>query len=110
MKYLILCLLASITFACKKDQNNIWVTYTMTQCSDPWQNDLYFKGDKEGALRQFLEKKDIEVIDLNIKLDSLCAKTVVCAACTCSSCLDATVLIPEDDFGKISKFKFVRKP
>ena len=109
MKSVFSALLVLLSVSCNKDKTEIWVTYTMTQCSDPWQNSPDYGRDKEGTLRKFLEEKDITVLDLNIKLDSACAKNAVCTACTCTSCLVASVQIYEHDLVEMEKLKFRRK-
>lgn len=109
MKALYLPFLLLLFFSCSKDKREIWVEYTMTQCADPWQNSPEYGQDKEAALKKYLEAQNIEVRDLNIKLDTLCAKTIQCTACTCSSCLVASVQICEDDLAEIQKLKFKRK-
>ena len=109
MKYSLLIALFALLISCKKESSNIWVSYTMTQCADPWQNSPDYAKDKEDTLKKYLEAKNIEVLDLNIKLDSVCAKSVQCKACTCSSCLVASVLIRDHDLNAIEQLKFKRK-
>ena len=109
MKLTILSILLAFVLGCKQENDQFWVTYTMTQCADPWQNSPEYNRDKEGSIKKFLEGKSIEVLEINVRLDTTCAKSIQCSACTCSSCLVASVLIHENDLAAMEQFKFRRK-
>lgn len=81
----------------------------MTQCADPWHDDDFFKGDKEKAVKNYLEKQGITVSSLSIKTDAECAKLIHCAACQCASCLVATVEVDADDVSAMEKLKFKKQ-
>jgi hypothetical protein len=103
--------LMCLFFCCKKETTTtvgVVMTYTMTQCDDPWQDETYFK-DKALGLKTYLEKQGIVPQELSVALDSECAKNVVCAACFCTSCYNATVKVDAKDVAAMEKLKFVKK-
>jgi hypothetical protein len=103
-----LVLLLSL-WACEKDADIVVMSYSMTQCADPWHDEAFFNGDKEKALSNFLNKQGIEVKTITIVQDEDCAKLIQCAACQCQSCLVATVEVAEDDVAAMEKLKFKKK-
>lgn len=109
MRVLLSILIAFSFLACEKSKDTVSMSYSMTQCADPWHNDDFFNGDKEKALKSYLEKQGIEVNSLKIVKDEECAKLIHCAACTCASCLVATVEVSEDDVAAMEKLKFIKK-
>ncbi len=102
--------LMCLFFCCKKETTSVGIvmTYSMTQCDDPWQDETYFK-DKELGLKTYLEKQGIVPQELSVALNSECAKNAVCAACTCASCYDATIKVDAKDVAAMEKLKFVKK-
>lgn len=109
MRVILSILFVFSLLACKKSNDTVTMSYSMTQCADPWHDDDFFKGDKEKALKNYLEKQGIEVNSLSIKTDEACAKLIHCAACQCESCLVATVEVGADDVAAMEKLKFKKQ-
>lgn len=109
MRVLLVILFVFSLLACEKSDDTITMSYSMTQCADPWHDDNFFNGDKEKALKNYLEKQDIEVKSLSIKIDEACAKLIHCAACQCESCIVATVEVDADDVAAMEKLKFKKQ-
>lgn len=107
-KILFIAMLASIFSFCKKEtvstQSTVMV-YGMTQCSDPWQDEDYFK-DKAAALKAYLTKQGITVLELSIVEET---GFIFCQACTCPSGFIATVKVDDKDIAAMEKLKFTKK-
>jgi hypothetical protein len=108
MKKIIIVLFCAFCFGQCKKESDVWMTYQMTQCADPWMdgNGDYFN-NKEAVLKKYLENQGITVNSLAI--DLICADAIACAACTCTSCYRASVLVPTESVAKMEALKFVKK-
>jgi hypothetical protein len=109
MKRTFVLLTFSLVFLfCKKETNSdIWMTYQMTQCDDPWQQEADYFSKKEATLKSFLEKKGVTVLELKIVTD--CTKSAVCAACSCAGCDNASVRVDAASVAAMEKLKFTKK-
>ncbi len=109
-KLIFVALLVSIFSFCKKETTSqgTWMIYGMTQCADPWQDADYAK-DKTAALKAYLTKQGIKVLELKIETNKACSDLVTCAACVCASCLDASVRVEDKDIPAMEKLKFAKK-
>jgi hypothetical protein len=109
-KTLFLLTISFVFLFCKKETttgNDIWMTYQMTQCDDPWQQEADYFSKKEATLKSFLEKKGITVLELKIVTD--CSKSAVCAACSCAGCDNASVRVDAGSVTAMEKLKFTKK-
>jgi hypothetical protein len=110
-KTIFVLMLLSIFSFCKKEtttSQGTWMIYGMTQCADPWQDDAYAK-DKPAALKAYLQKQGITVLELKIETNKACSDLIACAACACASCLDASVRVEDKDIPAMEKLKFAKK-
>ncbi len=109
MKKIIFLLSFSLCFLfCKKEtSSDIWMTYQMSQCNDPWQQEADYFNKKEATLKSYLEKQGVTVLELNIVTD--CTKSAVCAACTCAGCDNASVRVDAASIAAMEKLKFTKK-
>jgi hypothetical protein len=109
MKKIVFFLVLSLVFVfCKKETStDVLMTYQMTQCADPWQQEADYLNNKEATLKKYLEKQGVSVVKLSIVVD--CTKSAVCAACTCQGCDFASVKVSAADVTAMEKLKFVKK-
>lgn len=93
----------------KAESDGVWLTYGMTQCADAWHDNPDFFNNKTGAVKKYLEEKSINVLEVKITTDAACKNGTVCAACICTSCDAAEVLVPATDVAAMEALKFVKK-
>jgi hypothetical protein len=104
MKYLIITatVLASVLFtACKKDTT--WVYYDETQCMDKWRSSNVSDNEKIKNVKEYLESKDIQVLNVEILTDG---PYVDCDACSCTTGKRIKCEIKESDLEKAINERF----
>lgn len=113
MKKILFLLAFPLIFTfCKKEITNnptgVEMTYQMTQCADPWQDDANYFKDKEGTLKTYLAKQGVTVLKLSIVEDCV-LQSAACTACMCAGCDRATVSVNGIDIAVMKKLMFVVK-
>lgn len=102
LKSFLFILFVSVLFSCEKDLGGrTWTYYNETQCSNAW--DQIDATNTEDKIKQYLESKEINLLDIKIETYSY---GPFCAACFCSSGRIIQVLILESDLDAIVKLGF----
>lgn len=88
------------------NNNQVWMRYDETKCSNPWQFNWLVKPTDEqlaGAVKGELEGRSVHVLEIRTERDN---NVVNCEACTCQNGFHYFVLVNKSSMTALKALKF----